>query len=247
MIIDGNEYIELKNFPRHFICKDPIRLLYLKDDGFFRICGQTPNSTKDPYWTTSLKLPNGTFVKRSMHRLLMETFVLNPENKAHVNHIDGDKSNNSINNLEWATPKENAQHACDLGLCPQESKYVEVHQYYLNGEYIQSFASCCIAEQVTGIMKTNISKCTLGDRSNAGGFMWKLYKLPQIPPLDKKLLSHFEVKNLSTGELSSYINVNEITNTLGSKYKNPITKLMDSNKTNQIIYENKEITRIYYK
>ena len=51
-----------------------------------------------------------------MHRLLMQTFVPNPQNKAHVNHIDGDKSNNDLANLEWATEKENEQHAVRTGL-----------------------------------------------------------------------------------------------------------------------------------
>lgn len=48
-----------------------------------------------------------------LHRLLAETFIPNPENKATVNHIDGDKSNNNLNNLEWATQSENNIHALE--------------------------------------------------------------------------------------------------------------------------------------
>lgn len=50
------------------------------------------------------------------HRLLGEHFIPNPENKPEINHIDGNRCNNSLNNLEWVTSSENKQHAINTGL-----------------------------------------------------------------------------------------------------------------------------------
>lgn len=63
-------------------------------------------------------LKSGAQKTRTIHRLVAESFIPNPHNKPCVNHIDGDKHNNHISNLEWVTFSENSKHAIREGLHP---------------------------------------------------------------------------------------------------------------------------------
>ena len=76
-----------------------------------------PLKTKKGYFRVGL-YKNKKCHFKSIHRLVAKCFIDNPENKKQVNHIDGDKSNNAVNNLEWCSYRENMNHAINNNLTP---------------------------------------------------------------------------------------------------------------------------------
>lgn len=66
------------------------------------------------YWAVQLNI-NGKRKGYLIHRLIAENFLPNPDNKPFVNHIDSDRTNNSLNNLEWCTHQENVIHSYKQG------------------------------------------------------------------------------------------------------------------------------------
>ncbi len=110
----------------------------------------------------------------SIHRLIAETFIANPENKAVVNHIDGNKQNNAVDNLEWCTQSENIRHAYDTGLAhqPLNIRGKTVQQFTKEGDFIQEFPSTMEVERTLGIYHAHISSA-IKRNGTAGGFRWK--------------------------------------------------------------------------
>jgi hypothetical protein len=117
----------------------------------------------------------GVRKNKRIHRLLMEAFVSNPRNCAHINHIDADKLNNNLSNLEWCTPKENSQHALKAGLYQAtfDAQSVAVQMFDLQNTYLLTHSSLHEAERATGVCWQNIWKVCNKRRHTAGGFKWR--------------------------------------------------------------------------
>lgn len=96
-----------------------------------------PSINKDGYLKAGLS-KDGKMYLKSIHRLVASAFIPNIGDKPQVNHIDGDKTNNTVDNLEWVTCKENIQHAWNTGLSrmtkERKKKLSESHKGKLAGE-----------------------------------------------------------------------------------------------------------------
>ena len=137
-----------------------------------------PHEVKGGYLQAEL-LRDGSKKGIKIHRLVAEAFIPNPEGKREVNHIDGDKHNNAVDNLEWVTSSENQMHAFYV---TKAQKMSTVLQKDLDGKPIRKWYGINRASRALGIQAADISHCCSGQRKTAGGFTWEL-----IDPVRKDL------------------------------------------------------------
>lgn len=114
---------------------------YVMQRDYVRFCkGKMlkPTLHKTNYYIVTLR-NSGIQKVSKVHQLVMNTFNPKPSNqKLEINHIDGDKKNNRLENLEWCTHKENLQHASKHHLL---SLYRPINQYDINGNFIKRWDS----------------------------------------------------------------------------------------------------------
>ena len=128
-------------------------------------------STQQDYKHVTLNI-NGKAKRMKVHRLVAQTFLENPENKPYVNHKDGNRSNNNVNNLEWVTPSENTQHAVKTGLFIS-GVAKPVNQYSLDGILMMTFPSSAEASRQTGTSQEKITMCCKRQRETANDYQWR--------------------------------------------------------------------------
>lgn len=124
---------------------------------------------------------NGKQKVGKIHRLVAQAFIPNLLNLPQVNHKDGCKSNNRVDNLEWCTNSDNQKHAWQNGLQPsyeesngrgRPAKPVAMLNLKTK-DVLRTFDTLASAGRETGINQYNIRSVCLGLRNHAGGYDWK--------------------------------------------------------------------------
>jgi hypothetical protein len=160
----------------------------IRSTKFFRHNGVTrelkQQHTYDGYCRVALTIKN---VQKSVtvHILVAKTFIPNPENKSQVNHIDGNKDNNSVSNLEWVTPKQNIQHSIKLGLRHTELRQYPlggdhyaskpIYQYDFSGNLIKKWDCVSEAARYYSCNPCTIINCSKGRIKSCKGYMWRSF------------------------------------------------------------------------
>lgn len=178
-------------------------LYQVSSEGRIKCLPTLPNDTMDSYQKKLLKKEKiktlsltrygylavtlykfGVASRKHVHRFVATAFLENPQNKSQVNHKNGIKTDNRIENLEWCTASENMKHAYAIGikkvskngLGRRNEKHVlskKINQLSLDGEYIRTFPSISEVDRVFNKKRSTVSLCLSGRQKTAMNYKWE--------------------------------------------------------------------------
>lgn len=155
------------------------------------VTGKMLKPSKSPTGYLFCKMDRPNLPKKNMfvHRAVAETFIPNPHNKTQVNHKDGNKANNCVENLEWVTPQENTLHAYRVlgrhgslkGKTGKLNKNsIPVYQYDLDGNFLKSWDAVSDAARFLNCNPCQIINQMAGRIVTCHGFLWSYEKKEHI-------------------------------------------------------------------
>lgn len=113
---------DIKNFEGYYQIDENGNIYSLRTNKYLKL-----NYKDNGYIYIELNV-NGIATNHRVHRLVAEAFIDNPLNLPYVNHKDGNKSNNNVNNLEWCNASDNTLHAYEKGLAKSITNKYEIYQ-----------------------------------------------------------------------------------------------------------------------
>ncbi len=124
-------------------------------------------------WIEVIEKNTKTRKRATVHRLVANAFIPNPENKPVVDHISGDKTDNTVGNLRWTTVRENTQAAHDIGLI-EKTEVVAIDP----NEFVFLYKTQADASKDSGIDRKTVNQVIKGMMHSAKG--WRFFRMRKL-------------------------------------------------------------------
>ena len=215
-IVDNEEWKTIEDFPNYEIStKGNVRTKEYSDGRNHTRQSKLLNKQVNNIGYEYVILSNEIVKHKTLtvHRLMAKTFLNDYFDTLDVNHINGIKTDNRIENLEMATHNENIKKRYEIGI--DGNNYKAVEQYDLDGNYIATYKSSYEAEKITDICRTSIGSCCRKEEGHytAGGYIWKFKEEKEIEKIPQELIDKISYSNETpiSNNLSYTMNkINEI-------------------------------------
>ena len=173
-----------------------------------------------------------------VHILVATAFLPNPNNFPVFHHRDGNKTNCHVDNLQWCSYSYNTKHAYDyeghkhamMGKTGKDNKLSRViGQYNIDGTFVSKFNSLADVERELGFREGHISRCAIGQKKTAYGFVWKFLSEAHF---------HYGIEQIKNGRvICRYSTIQEATIAVGLKSLSSISAVVNGHKKTAAGYE----------
>lgn len=177
-------YVGIYQVSNYGRIKSLSRLIYRKNGQISKTQGKILSPGIDKYGYYIVVLCNGKKETKTVHRIVALAFINNPNNLPEIDHKDGNRKNNKVENLRWVTRKENANNPISKLRYSHAAKQIKNYKYLMqsvrqikDGKVIAEYESMREAERQTNIAHSSIKKAINGKLKNAGGFQWEYKKM----------------------------------------------------------------------